>query len=232
MFGFDPLAMGSLLILASADPAQCGAIPKTKINILPSAKKTRLVTSGSLKDIQNVEIDTIDPYGLHANTMTQGFMKGKVSVQPSIKIDHKQLPGRELVCVWYEEINVKFHIDPEIHVAQEVYADDCMRKAVVEHENKHITVDRKIVNKYGRIIGNRINSELKRRGFSVGPLEFDAAHTTIEKMQKLIVNIVKEEYANLTEERQMKQQAVDNLEEYERVRNKCPHFKMALPHNH
>lgn len=224
MLPFDPLSVSTLLILASGAGAACGDLPRTAINVTPSASETKLVTARDLEQLQDIETDTVDPYGIHANTLTQGLMKGLVSIQPQITMDYKQLPGRNEVCIWYESIDIKIHIDPEIHIAQEVYNDRCMRNAVVEHENKHVTVDRRIVNQYARRIGQVINGTLTKEGFSDGPMSFAQAERRVKEMQILVVDLVRELHDEMQATRRVEQQKIDTLEEYEYVSKKCPRF--------
>lgn len=229
MFGFDPLTMATAGLLMNVAAGGCDMAQKPQINILPEAIKTRLVTARNLQELQNVEVDTVDPYGLHAQTLTQGFMQGRISVHPAIKMDFYQYPGQDRVCLWYKNIDVRIKIDPEIHVAQEVYRDNCMRRAVVEHENKHITVDRKLVNQLAQSVGNAVYAEIRRRGHVVGPLSVSEAEAMVPKMQSVVIDLVQQNYKAFQEARMHAQQAVDTYEEYERVRAQCPDFKMQAP---
>ncbi len=224
MFGIDPITIGSFIILAG-NTISCPKAPPTKINIIPHTKEVKYDYSQTLKEIQQYETDTVDPYSFHGTTITQGFMKGKIGMDHSVQLGQLVNKTKGYSCLWYKDITVNIKIDPTIVIAKELYKDRCMRNAILDHELKHVRVDRKIVNKYAKLIGNKLTNELKARGFSAGPINNKHVSEVSSKMQRIVGQILELEYQKLGIERQEMQRAVDNLEEYKNVDNKCPNFK-------
>ena len=224
MFGIDPVTLSSLLILAGSN-VSCPVHDPTEINIIPRTEKVKYDRSQTLKEIQQYSTDTVDPYGFHGTTITQGFMKGRIQLEHRIKFGQSINKGYGFACVWYKDITVKLHIDPTIVIAKELYKDKCMRKAILAHELKHVRVDREIVNKYARSMGNKLMKELKSRGFSAGPLQIDRAQGVSQKMQHVVDQILELEYDKMGIERRERQREVDSLEEYNSVDDKCPGFE-------
>lgn len=224
MFGLDPITLPSLMILAGY-AVQCEQPAPTKINIIPRTEDVEYDPYQTLKQIQNYDMDTVDPYAFHGNTITQGFMKGKVALKQKIKFGHSVNKQADYACVWYKDITVELHIDPTIVIAKELYRDNCMRKAITRHELKHVRVDREIVNKYAKSMGAKLLSELKSRGFKAGPIPRERVKEVMAKMERVVGQILELEYQKLGIERQEKQRTVDTLEEYESVDDKCPHFE-------
>ncbi len=224
MFGIDPLTITSLLVLAG-NSAACPAREPTKINIIPQTEKVKYDYRQSLKQIQKYSTDTVDPYGFHGTTVTQGFMNGQIGMEHKISFGRSISKNRNYACIWYKDITVKIKIDPTIVIANELYKDKCMRKAILSHELMHVRVDREIVNKYAKTMGNKLLSALKSRGFSAGPIRVDRINEVSGKMQKVVRQILDLEYQKLGIERQERQREVDSLEEYESVDNKCPSFE-------
>lgn len=234
MFGFDPLSASSLLILAATSPNPaftCAPHPPAQIRVVPRAETVKYEYDSTLKELQAYETDTIDPYSFHATTVTQGFMKG--SIEPTLEVSIKQsnasaantaLPNN-MVCIWYNEIEVGFHIDPTIFIAKELAENTCLRKAITEHEMKHVNVDRKIVNKYARTAGQKIYAELNARGYTVGPINEADVDEVAAKMRAIVAQVFDVEFQKMAIERRENQRAVDNLEEYESVNAKCPEFE-------
>jgi len=226
------LAISALFLAISATataPAlaaseDCKPPQPTKISIKPQSAKLKYDVSRSVADLQAVEIDTVNPHGFGGASVTQGFMEGQIQMVPSVKLNYRQIEGTRNVCLWYEEIGLKIKIDPKIVLAKEVYDDKCMRAAVVEHEKKHVNVDRRIVNEYAQIVGKKIYEEVKSRGFAVGPIPADMAQATVKRMQDTVFQIVDFQYKRMSLDRQEAQQAVDNIEEYRAVQAKCPSF--------
>ena len=229
MFGFDPLTAASLLILAGATPQNaaslCSPSPPAKINIIPKTLDLKYDYSRTLAQIQGQETDTIDPYGFHGMSMTQGFMQGQIKMVPRVKLGQEYLGKYQAICLWYDTVDIVLEIDPMIVIGKEVYADRCMRQAVLDHEMKHVKVDRQIVNKYAKIMGQKVFDGLKERGFKVGPVKAESAQQIATRMQKTVFQIVDHEYQKMALERTDAQRAVDNLQEYERVDALCPDFK-------
>ncbi|MGH1375621.1 MAG: hypothetical protein ACRBCK_04650 [Alphaproteobacteria bacterium] len=224
MLGLDPLTISSLLVLAGQQ-VTCPAHDPTKINIIPRTEKVEYDRSQTLKQIQGYSMDTVDPYGFHGTTITQGFMQGKIGLEHKIKFGQMKNPGVNISCVWYSDITVEIFIDPKIVIAKELYRDPCMRKAIINHELKHVRVDREMVNKYAKSMGQKLLSALKSRGFESGPIYTEKTQGVMQKMQRVVHQILELEYQKMGLERREKQREVDSLEEYQSVDNQCPAFK-------
>lgn len=224
MFGIDPLTVSSLLILASQNIA-CPKHEPTKINIVPRTSEVQYDYSQSLRQLQTYKTDTVDPYGFHGKTVTQGFMKGQIQLRHSIKFGQSRSEHYNAGCVWYDEIRVELNIDPTIVIAKELYRDRCMKKAIVDHEIIHVKVDRRIVNKFAKSMGKKLFAALKSRGFSVGPIKATRISEVQNKMQTVVGQILELEYKKLGIERQEMQREVDSREEYDSVDDKCPSFE-------
>ena len=180
MFGIDPLTLSSMLVLAGN--ITCPAHAPTKINIIPRTQEVKYDHSQSLKKIQNYSTDTVDPYGFHGQTITQGFMNGQIMLEHKIQYGQLTNSKYNYACIWYKDITVEIKIDPSIVIAKELYRDKCMRNAILGHELKHVRVDREIVNKYARAMGAKLMSALKSRGFEAGPMR-------MERMQEVSAKI-------------------------------------------
>ncbi len=224
MLPVDPLTIASMLVLAGSEPT-CPTPPLTRINIIPSTSEVKYDTKQTLKQLQGYSTDTVDPYGFHGVTVTQAFMKGQI--KPSWKLDVKYDFNERygFYCLWYNEVTVKIEIDPTIVIAKELYEDRCMRKALIEHEMKHVKVDRIVVNKYAKTIGKKIYDALAQRGFSVGPIPAKYGQDTMDRMHRVVNQILDLEFRKMGIERMEQQRAVDTLEEYQSVDDQCPLFK-------
>tara|TARA_B100001989_G_C24518253_1_gene454391 strand:- start:906 stop:1589 length:684 start_codon:yes stop_codon:yes gene_type:complete len=215
------------MILAGASHygKECPRREPTQINVIPRTEKVEYDTSKTLKELQGFSMDTVDPYGFHGTTITQAFMKGSIQNSASISFDYGEIKNKRGVCLWYKSIDVEIKIDPTIVIAKELYADRCMRRALIDHELKHVKVDREVVNKYAKIIGKKLMKELKSRGFAVGPVKFTRAQDIADKMRHVVTQILELEFQKMNLERKERQRAVDNLNEYQSVDDECPRFQ-------
>ncbi len=223
MFGFDPLTAGSLLILAASGQSLCQMPKSTEINVIPKTLDIEYDYSRSLVDMQAEHVDTIDPYSFHDVTVTQGFMKGAIKMQPRVKLAQQFFGRQNAMCLWYDTVDISIEIDPSIVIASEIRKDRCLHAAVLEHEMKHVDADRRIVNKYAKIMGQKVYSALKQRGFIAGPVRPEAAQAVATKMQNVVFQTLEHEYKRMNLERTEVQAEIDSLEEYERVNALCPH---------
>lgn len=151
-------------------------------------------------------------------------MKGGIETSQSMRFSTLTNPRLREVCYWYDTVDVNIHINPTIYIASEFPQGSCMHNAIMEHEQKHVTVDREMVNKYAQLIGNAIKAETDRQPI-YGPVPL-AQEKAIEaaiksKMQSIVTNLI----AQMDQERKTRQQVVDNLSEYQRVNALCPDQK-------
>jgi len=223
MIGFiEPITMLGLLTLASAEPSAVCHMPKpAEIRVIPKTSAVKYDITQTRDEIQRYNIDTINPYGFDSNSHTNGFMRGIIRMQPFVKLDYKNVLGNRALCIWYDTIELRIEIEPEIVIAKEVAEDPCQYRAVKEHELKHVMADRKIVNKYARSMSRKVYQGLKSRGFMVGPILGEDAQKVADRMQETVGQLVELEYKKMEIERAEKQQAIDSLEEYQRVSAIC-----------
>jgi hypothetical protein len=222
------LLIAALLALAPlAAPAgeiTCEIPKKPTIRVAPDGGNLIYDTRQPMAALQGKQMDTVSPYGFDGVTITQGYMEGAIAVRPSVKVDAYPVARGRGACVYYDEIVIEIKIDPKITIAKEVWADPCMRRAVTEHELKHVTTDRRIVNKYGAAMAKRVYERLRERGFITGPVRAEDAQRAAEQMQQMVFDLVEHEYKKMELERAEAQQAVDSREEYDRVAAQCPRW--------
>lgn len=218
--------------LAHARAPVCEMKQPTKIKINPVTKKLTYDITKPLSTIQNVKSgDGHNPYGFHQKTVTQGFMKGAIKMVPGVKIGGFEVGPSGDTCLWYEEIVVDIEIDPQIVIAKEVYEDSCLRRAVLEHEKKHVAVDRKLVNAFSKRVGHSLKNKLGERGFYVGFFPKHQKQAVMTDMQNAVQDIVMHEYKRLELDRKDAQNRVDSREEYDRVSKQCEASQRKLQAN-
>ncbi|MCD8562697.1 MAG: hypothetical protein LRY54_01225 [Alphaproteobacteria bacterium] len=227
MFGFDPLSMATLLVLAAGQPA-CTAPQPAAIKVTPHTAEVKIRHDKTLGELQAYQSNTINLHSFSGASYMEGFMEGAIHITPAVKLGYTQNKRSGDVCLYYETITVDISIDPAIHIAREVYDDQCMRKAALDHEMKHVMTDRALVNKYAGIMGKKLYEGLAARGFTAGPLPPDIAEDTAGRMHKTVSQILELEYKRMELDRAEAQGAVDSIEEYDRVDAQCPDFK-AMP---
>jgi hypothetical protein len=223
MIVFDPIILGSLLVLASSNPS-CDMPKPTEIDVLPVSSSVKYDYSKRLKDIQNQAMTTSNPYGDEAKSYTQGFMKGLIKIEPEVSLGYMRYTRSGLACIWYDKINIEISVKPTIVIGREIYKDKCMKSAVITHEKKHVNADRKIVNKYSKIMGREVYKAIKSKGFKSSIIKSSEIKNVRDEMNQIVFNVVNSVHKNMEKERVRVQQAIDTREEYKYVASKCPNF--------
>jgi len=226
---FDPVTLGSLMILASVQSNPCVMPKPTDISAVPSTKEITWDFSKTTAEIQNVHIDTINPYAFTGESFVEGYMSGSIKMTPHVNLLYKILPEYNAACAWYDSIDIEMQISPTIVIPKEVHEDSCMGPAVRQHEMKHIAVDRQIVNKYIAIMGRKVYDGLAERGFMAGPIPIDQVQSTLARMQDTVTQIVGQEYKRMELDDLDAQRAVDSVQEYRRVQALCPDYNPVKP---
>lgn len=191
------------------------------VNIRASTDNVSYNFTTSEKQLNGFDVDTVNPYGKSVITDVGGLMKGGIETSQSMRFRTLTNPRLGQICYWYDTVDVKIHINPTIYIAREFPEGSCMHKAIMEHEQKHVTVDREIVNKYAQLIGNAIKAETDQKPI-YGPVPL-AQQKAIEgaikeKMKSVVTGLT----AQMDRERRSRQQIVDSLPEYQRVNALCP----------
>ena len=199
---------------------KCQQAPLPKINIVMTSKQVQYDFSRSKRELKGFNIDTKSPYDSNAHTEVGGLMNGEISVNSQVSFGYLQDTNSGQACYWYDTIDVKMHIDPTILIAKEHAKGTCEHSAILEHEMKHIKIDRAVLKKYKAKIESDLHKIARKVG-TIGPISLSISGRTQNKMMKVIEKAVSNQTERMYSERRKLQQIVDSLEEYERVSNMC-----------
>jgi len=219
LIGLDYLFAGYFHLASGQIECQLRKAPQ--IHVAASDASVRYDHSKTQAELDNFENDTISPYGAEIRSHVGGLMAGEVSVTQSIRVMQENWQNLNQGCLYVDKIDVKIHIKPTIYIAREYDKAGCMYRAIMEHEKKHIMVDRMIVNKYTHIIVKGLNEAIKKIGYAQGPFPINQLEARQKGVQQYAQAVLRQYSEQMSEERQRLQQNVDTLEEYERVQAQC-----------
>ena len=200
---------------------ECHLKKSPQIHVAASDTNIRYDHTKTQKQLDKMGTDTVSPYGANVQTHVGGLMAGEVSISQNIRIMQESWPHLNAGCLYVDSLKVDIHIKPVIYIARDYPKSGCMYKAIMEHEKKHIQVDRMIVNKYTKIIINGLDKALKKLGYAQGPFRKVELAQKQEMMQQYTQDIVRGYSEQMSEERKKLQQDVDSLAEYQRVQAQC-----------
>lgn len=219
MIGLDYIMAGYVHLAAGNIKCELKKTPELAVSATDTALK--IDNSKSQGELNNFDIDTVSPYGREAKVHVGGLMSGEIKTSSNVSIMSETYPSLNAACLMINKITVKIHVDPTIYIAREYKKGSCMYGSVLQHEQKHVRIDRLLVNKYAGLMAKALDTEFKKGGYTFGPLP---AHNIDEEQKRIghVANtIVKDLSHKMNEERRVKQQAIDSIEEYNYVSSIC-----------
>lgn len=202
------------------DIISCDPQDMTKINVIWETDEINYDYSKSMNQLSNMPIDTKSPYAAHVVTKVGGLMKGGLEVTTNYKVAKARYEILRKNCLWLSEIDIRIKINPTIFIANEYPPGSCMYDSVKTHELKHIQVDRDIATKYQHYLREMASKVAQKVGV-VGPKSDIEARRSEAKIQDYFSQHMNAVLEAMYKERGERQQAVDNIHEYETVQGRC-----------
>lgn len=218
IWGLDTLGAAGLLIFAGST-IQCTVPQPPKISVNPVSAPIAYEFSLSAEELGRFKVDTVSPYAPGTDLTTGGLRHDRPKIETAVKWGVRSFPGREAACLWYNDITVNINLNPKIYIARDHTSPAC-RNAILEHEKKHVAVDRQVINRFSRNIGQAIKSAVDQAG-AMGPYKLSEVEKAQQRLVKHIEAAIDTQTFLMQEEMRRHQAAVDSLEEYERVGKIC-----------
>lgn len=213
-----PFTAGMLNFVA--DPVKCNLPDAPQIFVKPSSLPTKYNHRKSIEELSSRQADTISPYPKHAIVQTGGITASQIEVKTSLNFEHQSWRSLGVGCVYFDRIDVTIQLDPTIYVAKDYKKRSCHYGEVLKHEKKHVRVDKEVLNKYARKIGEALRLSINNAP-SRGPYPLERLEEIQISMQEYVASVIKTQQSLMEEERFRRQQEVDTFEEYERIRLAC-----------
>ncbi len=203
---------------ASAALTKCTPQPTARVKVILTTTPLRADNSKSEKELAQFHIDTINPYGPKADTEVGGLMSGGLQLKSDVELAWET--DRVNACFWYKTVNVIMNIDPMIYIASRHKPGTCMYNAVMQHELKHVRADRDVAMYWRPKLQAYLQAQVDRVGV-LGPYPMAQQVAARAKMTEYIKAAMEQSGRPVNEDRQQRQQAIDNRDEYERVNKMC-----------
>lgn len=210
-----------LLILTDSKlvSAQSCSKQRPTSTVKSSLKPTKIKRTQSSNDLTQL-------HGANkAGVQVMGLGGGDVGVE--IKATFKILGQDGQNCVSITDVKLLFFARPEINIANNFQRGSCEYSEVLLHEQKHVNTLRQFHREYTP----RLNKELKRILASI-PNSQSAESSEISKTQSWLLNNIKnatnQYLQEIFPELQNRQNAIDTMQEYQRVASKCKKWEEKL----
>lgn len=217
----EPLAAGYLWAAGAGGtaPAWCRPREATPIALKIDYAPIRYDYTRSIADLGGFNIDTVNPYGNAARTEVHGLTEASIRV--AYELQTAGVHYGPQTCLWVAGMTVKLRLEPLVYVAHEHKRGTCRFNAVLEHEAKHVKVDQKLAQAYKPVYEKAIVAAVNQYRI-IGPFPSDQQAKVRADLQAYIDRAVAQVSKRFEADRKVKQQAVDTLEEYDRVAALCP----------
>ncbi len=203
----------------SAADVRC-VVPKAPvIQVLPKSAAIRYDYSQTAEQLTARGSNTVNPYAANVDSTTGGMRVDNARISSHIKMGTQTYPSLKVGCIWYDSITVNISLSPVIYIAKEYQQEPC-RSGITEHELKHVSVDREVMNKFSREIGLSVQEAVNQAG-AFGPFNAQEMPEHQERLIQHIKSAVDSRQLMLEKEMRTRQGQVDSLEEYKRVSKIC-----------
>lgn len=231
MMGLKLALAGHLLLQASvggmpvqhvsaAEP-QCPVQKSARVDVRWRTNPVKYDFTRPISRLNAAELDTHSPYGAGADTEVGGLMSGNIRYESNIQVSSIRFSAGRTTCLWVDKVLVDIIIDPIVYVASEFPQGTCRHNAILEHEHKHVALDRAIVRDHLEGIRQATATAVQQVGV-VGPKPDGQAESYKKRMSEHIHGAIRGSTEVMFSDRVKRQLALDNRQEYDRVSAQCP----------
>jgi hypothetical protein len=210
----------SLLLIAHPVAAQdvdnCDSYPNVPVNLNPVFDEPQYDFSHNLADLQSIANDRLHSIP-HYHAVAMGITRYEPILQFRIPME-VVTPPDGLACAHVQHVDVTVgYRQVTVYIANEIPADSCGFNETLAHEQKHVAVNRQLLQEFAPQIEERLKSYLKQYGvFRVQNAEY-AEKLLREKLQVVMDEMIQQMQA----ENVRRQQLVDSRSEYDRLAHVC-----------
>jgi len=219
MFGLDLIAATGLLVLAG-NTVQCHIPVVPKITVTPTSAPIQYEYRLSSAQLDQMRSNTVNPYAPGTDTATGGLRHDRPKISTNVSWGTRTYPGRNLVCLWYESVDVSIALQPKIYIAKESQKTRACRDAIKEHELEHVRIDRQVINEYAQGLGQAVKKAVDNAG-AMGPYNLHEQKEVQEQLVGHIQAAMDSQKFLLHQEMSRRQAKIDSLEEYEAISVIC-----------
>ena len=150
-------------------------------------------------------------------TIALGLTRYEPTIGLSLPIVGIALPSK-LVCAHVEKVDIDISYGQvTVFVANEIPQGSCGFREIMAHEQKHIDVNRQVLNEYAP----RIKASVKNYIQSRGVFREQTAEYAESVLNQDLNNLIHTELAAMAAENSRRQMLVDSHDEYLRITNSC-----------
>lgn len=214
-------AIGALILCTPAHaattlPSECRNPPPITVTIEPVFEDVRYDFNRSIQEIKSKGTGTENP--APKDHWPVGLAEGKLTLYSNSSIQMARRSDTQFTCGYITSVTIKMgFFENVIYVARELPANSCPHQTVLEHEERHKTVDRELLQEYTNK-AEAYFGELARRVGVVSGNGTDQVQTQLKnRMDEGLQHFTR----IMSDDRVRRQSEVDTGDEYARVSASC-----------
>lgn len=229
MFMADILHLGAgLMMLAGGGAAKtaprmdCTVPQAPLVRITPHSAPIRYDFSKTSRELDALGRETGANAPRTRDSMTGGLRVDKPEVRTQVRWGYVEetIGGKPTrVCLWYGQVEIDITLNPVIYVASEKTAGAC-RDAILEHERRHVAVDREVMNRFAADLGTGLKRIVDETG-AFGPFPASQRDALGQELVDRVRDTVKFYEVAMQTTMTVRQAEVDSRAEYERISAIC-----------
>ena len=198
------------------DVQNCEPFPNVPVNITPVFDQPAYDFTQNLASIQKIASDrehSIPQY----HEITLGITRYEPVLEFHVPIE-VVTPPSGLVCAHVKHVDVTIgYRNVTVFIANEIPRDSCGFDETMGHEQKHIAVNKQILDEFVPVIEQRFKDYLRLNGV----LQVENAEYAQKVLSDKLKTIMNEIIAQMEQENIRRQREVDSPEEYNRLAHVC-----------
>lgn len=205
--------------IRTAADVRCQVPKAPVIQILPKTAPIRYDFSKTTQQLTAQGSNTVNPYAASVDSSTGGLRADQPEMKSNIRMGTRTYPDLKVGCLWYDSVIVNINMNPVIYIAQEYQQDPC-KAAIMEHELKHVAVDREVMGRYAQEVGKAVQDAVNQAG-AMGPFNVNEMNAYQDSYISHVQSAINSQELLLTKQMRQRQGQVDTREEYDRVSKIC-----------
>ncbi|NTU77094.1 MAG: hypothetical protein HGA90_04695 [Alphaproteobacteria bacterium] len=194
----------------------CNPYPDISVTVMPVFEAPKSNTSTNLAALQNLSRS-----GLPKIPHYESVALGITSYAPVLEfyapiIQHLMPDGSFCARVQHLDARIGYK-DVTVYVASEFSPGSCSYQEILAHEQKHIEVNRQLLQEYAPLIKQKLTSFLKLNGMFIVP---NGAYAN-KLLREKVTAVIQEVSLRMLEENKKRQKLIDSPEEYARTKTAC-----------
>ncbi|NTU76876.1 MAG: hypothetical protein HGA90_03550 [Alphaproteobacteria bacterium] len=221
------LALAAIAEPASARAQDCSAYIEPSVTVVPIYAPLRYDHAHSLSQIQQLagHAKKIDRGG--SREISIGLTASSMSFVSSYSVIMSSELSSPMVCGQISRFELQFGFDDTlIYLARELPYPSCGYDSVLNHEMRHVDVDRRLMSSYlpqlSALVGQRLRA--------IGVVRAGSADGAEDVIKREVDAYLQELETAISSVREVQQEEVDTREEYLRISQSCRGEVARLAH--